>query len=500
MSSPTDNNKNPLERMESRKSHSWWENHTNPRNARWLATSLKDMERNTVHMMKLIEDDEDSFARKAEMYYKRRPELITQVHEYQRMYRILAQRYEQLTVDLQRHLNDMNIFAPSATDSDDEPITPRFHTDVKINPFRSFRRPAGFDVFLSDRSPREVSPALDYEEPDFSSVHHDHVNPSLPEKTILMDAELDNNRDMMGVPNAGYSELQLKIASYEVEIGNLKMELESFRSSDNNSKIDEQGVDVEQDAEITQEVEEDYSDPEKIKAVFEELNLTKGRIHNLEKQNERLSTENKLAHDNIHQLKDLLKEAQTEVTVLRSKLDTETRKSYNWGEQISRYRSSLKDREAEIRELKVLVDKKSQLHDEIARLTNENNRVKEELKELEVRCHSLELQQSGPEKNPSEEAEQLKADITEKREELEALKLKYERLLSERDELTAEVGLSKELKVQVERQKELILEVEEEKREAIRQLCNSLEYYRRGYEQLREASSQHKELPAHIAS
>lgn len=45
-------------------------------------------------MLKLIEEDGDSFAKKAEMYYQKRPELISHVEEFYRMYRSLAERYD----------------------------------------------------------------------------------------------------------------------------------------------------------------------------------------------------------------------------------------------------------------------------------------------------------------------------------------------------------------------------------------------------------------------
>ncbi|CAI9108016.1 OLC1v1007524C1 [Oldenlandia corymbosa var. corymbosa] len=46
-------------------------------------------------MLKLIEEDADSFAQRAEMYYKKRPQLISMVEEFYRTYRSLAERYDQ---------------------------------------------------------------------------------------------------------------------------------------------------------------------------------------------------------------------------------------------------------------------------------------------------------------------------------------------------------------------------------------------------------------------
>ena len=41
-----------------------------------------ELEEKTKAMLKLIEEDADSFAKHAEMYYKKRPELISMVEEF----------------------------------------------------------------------------------------------------------------------------------------------------------------------------------------------------------------------------------------------------------------------------------------------------------------------------------------------------------------------------------------------------------------------------------
>ncbi|KAG0481262.1 hypothetical protein HPP92_012120 [Vanilla planifolia] len=49
-------------------------------------------------MIKLIEEDADSFARRAEMYYKKRPDLMKLVEQFYRAYRALAEkRYDRVT-------------------------------------------------------------------------------------------------------------------------------------------------------------------------------------------------------------------------------------------------------------------------------------------------------------------------------------------------------------------------------------------------------------------
>ncbi|XP_058008713.1 protein NETWORKED 1D [Hevea brasiliensis] len=82
----------------------WWDSHISPKNSKWLQENLTDMDVKVKQMIKLIEEDADSFARRAEMYYKKRPELMKLVEEFYRAYRALAERYDHATgVLLQAH-------------------------------------------------------------------------------------------------------------------------------------------------------------------------------------------------------------------------------------------------------------------------------------------------------------------------------------------------------------------------------------------------------------
>ncbi|CAL5427939.1 unnamed protein product [Camellia sinensis] len=60
-------------------SHWWWvdsDNGTNidttPRRSRWLRSTLAELDEKTKAMLRIIEEDADSFAQRAEMYYKKR--------------------------------------------------------------------------------------------------------------------------------------------------------------------------------------------------------------------------------------------------------------------------------------------------------------------------------------------------------------------------------------------------------------------------------------------
>ncbi|XP_031499230.1 kinase-interacting protein 1-like [Nymphaea colorata] len=78
----------------------WWASHIRTKQSNWLEQNLQDMEVKVQSVLKLIEEDGDSFAKRAEMYYKKRPELIHFVEEFYRNYRSLAERYDHISGEL----------------------------------------------------------------------------------------------------------------------------------------------------------------------------------------------------------------------------------------------------------------------------------------------------------------------------------------------------------------------------------------------------------------
>ncbi|CAI9780898.1 unnamed protein product [Fraxinus pennsylvanica] len=108
----------------------WWASHLRTKQSKWLEQSLQDMELKVQDALKLIDEDGDSFARRAEMYYKKRPELIQFVEESFRAFRALAERYDHLSKDLQNANHTIGTVCPEklqfAMDEDDECGSPGF--------------------------------------------------------------------------------------------------------------------------------------------------------------------------------------------------------------------------------------------------------------------------------------------------------------------------------------------------------------------------------------
>ncbi|KAJ1392714.1 Protein Networked [Sesbania bispinosa] len=86
--------------MKNQPSHWWWlDSHTTTKRSPWLQSTLAELNEKTKAMLKLIEEDADSFAQRAEMYYKKRPELVSMVEDFYRTHRSLAERYDQVKPD-----------------------------------------------------------------------------------------------------------------------------------------------------------------------------------------------------------------------------------------------------------------------------------------------------------------------------------------------------------------------------------------------------------------
>ncbi|KAM0971095.1 hypothetical protein PS1_019290 [Malus domestica] len=115
----------------------WWASHIRTKQSKWLEQNLQDMEEKVQTVLKLIQEDGDSFAKRAEMYFKNRPELIQFVEETYRAYRSLAERYDHISTELQNANNTIASVFPEqvqfAMDDEDEypsPKMPRRPPDI----------------------------------------------------------------------------------------------------------------------------------------------------------------------------------------------------------------------------------------------------------------------------------------------------------------------------------------------------------------------------------
>ncbi|KAH0466237.1 hypothetical protein IEQ34_006340 [Dendrobium chrysotoxum] len=116
----------------------WWASNIRTKQSRWLDSNLQEMEEMVRNMINLIEVDADSFAKKAEMYYQRRPELVNFVEEAYRAYKALADRYDRISGDLHKANHALAAAFPDqfAMQDDDDDGSPRAFTAIDTSKHR----------------------------------------------------------------------------------------------------------------------------------------------------------------------------------------------------------------------------------------------------------------------------------------------------------------------------------------------------------------------------
>ncbi|KAG9149403.1 hypothetical protein Leryth_003356 [Lithospermum erythrorhizon] len=435
------------------------------------AMLIAEMDQNIKRMSKLVEEDADSFAKKAEMYYQKRPELISIVEEFHRMYRSLSERYD-ATRELRRNIpSDIQSQASCISEAGSQLPSACPSPDLWPNRPRSGARADGFDLFLAtNRNCMD----LGYREGDESSP-----------------LGSESESDAYSVVNDDDPVLRRKIYELEVERRSAKEKLRIHQ--------------------------EDNS----------ECSSTGSRNRNVEADRPHTTT---AYEEELRDVKEKLRLSEEEVSRLQ--------------DHISRYKSSLSDREQEIRRLietitnadRKLSEENSQLKVEITKLQKERTYLENNLKEQDVRCQSLRRALAGKAEmktSPGVEAELLKQMVTEKTNEVEeltrslaAITRNYNMIVAEKAKLGAKVeelttdmsskddridvirehkkgeelrSRAEELETTIKQQEEIIQEGAEEKREAIRQLSVSLEHYRSGYLRLRDVVVNHISSPVMAA-
>ncbi|CAL9092006.1 unnamed protein product [Musa textilis] len=182
-----------LQRAESNRYSWWWASHIKTKQSKWLDSNLRgqllppqkhgiysqwniwqkcdpslcflfflqigltlitEMEDTVKQMLKLVETDADSFAKRAELYFKRRPELITHVEDAYRAYRALAERYDRMSGELHKANHTIATAFPEQVqyamleEEEDKAITP-------IDPSRINKRTV--EGLMKKRSEHESS-------------------------------------------------------------------------------------------------------------------------------------------------------------------------------------------------------------------------------------------------------------------------------------------------------------------------------------------------------
>lgn len=355
-----------------------------------------EMDQRVKRMLKLIGEDGDSFAKKAEVYYQKRPELISHVEEFYRMYRSLAERYDHVTGELKKNIpSDLQSQGSAISDISTEFPSPCPSPEPKASRHKSGPRAAGFDVFLgssgssSDLYHKEgdysyslldsESESDDSSVNNYSSLFGNCGDQGLQSKVIELEIELREVKEKLWLqqeanadgsvrdPEIAKSEdLLAKIAEYEEElkhadekikfsgeeISRLKIELEKYQSSEISSHLHAESGSLAETSINTQGSEKsqlsrlkaaETLDPDtKIQALLEELRTSKEKLQGSEKEIAALKHElDTIRSEKIQNLQKQLELSQKDITTWKTKLNSEKREVSKLRERIARLKTSL---------------------------------------------------------------------------------------------------------------------------------------------------------------
>lgn len=467
--------------------------HNGLQHTQWLVENLEEVDQSVKAMLNLLKDgglNETS---------DNKLELIAHVEVFHRMYRSLAEKYGHLTevVNTQTQTKAVS-YSPSTQDSLLVTPNPKLSLNKSENQTIGFSLSSSSD--FSDKGNSEISSSTsDSESEAFYSVAN---------KTSEFRLNLQENE--------AYSTLLRRVSKYEEELKNSKTKL---------CVSDEEIGKLKGELELAQRVI---------------------AIRNGELETEKL----------------VVSKLEREVAECQSLIETEKRTVLELKEKILGHEADAHELDLEIKKLNIsLFDSQRMFSLENAKLECDISIMSEQLTLLKARIGDFEMRnkfleteirQYEAEKVKMEsiykdqlicscgEIEKLKADISERVELVEALnkdfdslKVKYDMLVAEKDELNAKIqtleaqkssqsdlvrnlgekinklaidymDLSdesvrknklvlelsekvEELEREMERQRDENLERCEEKREAIRQLCIYIDHYRNDYQELETA-------------
>lgn len=541
---------------------------------------MTEMERSVKQMLKLIEEDGVSLAKKAEMCRQTRPDLISKIKKFNSMQQSLAECYEYVTAELSNSIpSEFDVQGVDNSESGHGHDPPLLTPDQKLGFHKASNRApsvsshgASSDLSLKEGSESFSFSSSDSESESFNSSGNAYYSlpvntdrSELHKKIIVMGTDLssmeeklrmreEENRDSMlnGEENRNYEELLSRIIGYEEELRLTKVKLQLSEDDVTRLKIELEKSVFFRDLSGTLQAQLELALKD-IQMREDDLQVERKRVLELQKK----------VAEGSEELQGQLKVAEEEITMLNAKLNTESRRVLDLQERITCYKSDLSDHDHEIKALKDAQEnlsvEKAHLQSEILDLSEKQNMLEVKLREWDLQGKFMEdkLRQCEAEKMQMKnlhdaqeialqgEISQLKVELIDRGEHVEvlnkkfdSLKSKYDMLMAEKDGMSAKVNtliadvnsrdnqirqmeghlqqlhteherliagsqssrkLVDELRLKVvELEKEVdgqrveLSAVAEEKRAAIRQLCFSLEHYRSGYKELREAFLGHK--------
>ncbi|KAM2281302.1 hypothetical protein ACFX1S_041922 [Malus domestica] len=525
-----------MERTELKKSDSaGLDNSITPDSSMWLVEYLEEMDQSIKQMLKLIKEDGDSLPNKDEMFLQKMSELVQEFH---RMYRSLAGCFEHLTKEAHKGFGGSEYGFNQGS--------PLLTPDANHGLRKSDDQVVGFDISLSSDG---SSPALTLkngaESSSSSSLGSESDSPNSPVSNYSVPP-----------PSADFDSQgwQQKIAELETKLSSLKEKLQVKESDLTMEKmrvfeLQEQIVELEnrasdRDNEIRKLMEDLEVTKERLKGSDEKIANLKHELADIISK----------GADQMQGVESQLDSERKHVSELQERIVRYNADIFGRDLEVMQLKRALRDAQEQFSlekadlqaDISSFAAKQIVLDMRLEELSLRNKRLEDEIRQCETNKMETESLHAVYEMALQDDISRLKVEVADKNghveavnEDLDMFKLKCDMLMAEKDELngraqtlmanvssrdnqiqemaghlsrlqTEHEGLIvgsesarrlvdelktrvEELQQEVKRQSVVISDGAEEKREVIRQLCFSLEHYRSGYQELRQAFTGHRQ-------
>lgn len=301
------------------------------------------MEEKVANALNLVQKDGDSFAKRAEMYYKHRPELIAFIEESVRAYRALAERYDKLSTDLQKaNTTIASVFPdqlPYDTDyEDDDSNSVKIPKNIAPDPPKAPKLP----------EPRELKGLLTKIESKKGIVKSDVLNSGLSKEEAVevidkLQKEILSLQTMKEFTKSSYENGLAKFWEIENKVTELQERVCSLRD----------------EFRVTKDIEDDDA-----RAIMAEsaLKSCEETLAQLQEKQEKSTLDARLAHERIENAKRKFKSIKEDYLI--DKIDQEKEdksgkdpKNSNENEQQERIKESVDKKPSTVTEMADTVDK-----------------------------------------------------------------------------------------------------------------------------------------------
>ncbi|CAM0907415.1 unnamed protein product [Alopecurus aequalis] len=208
----------------------WWASHIRTTQSKWLDANLQDVENRVKVMLKLLGEEADSFGKRAEMYYSRRPEVITHVEDVYRAYRALVERYDHLSKELHKANHTIATACPDEVqyamlEEEDEDF-PR--AIMPINS-RKIQKSTVEDIMKRKKegTPGRLRGVRERLDPEMSKDKAEEEIGRLQKAILVMQTEKEFVKSSYESGVAKYWELEKQIADMQEEICHMQDEFDA---------------------------------------------------------------------------------------------------------------------------------------------------------------------------------------------------------------------------------------------------------------------------------